>query len=389
MKPDPSRNGPVAEVLPEGDADYRLLVETIRDYAIFMLDPAGHVITWNAGAERMKGYRAEEILGRHFSCFYPAENVQKGVPEAALRTAEAEGRYVMEGWRVRKDGSQFWANVVLTALHARDGRLRGFAKVTRDLTQQKKAEEQAQQLARERVARAAAEAAVQARDRFLSIASHELRTPLNPLLLNLQLLLREARKGDMEARLGGEVVRLLEASEQQVRRFARLVNDLLDVSRLAAGRLELQREEVDLTPLVREVVAQLQPQLATAGCTVVVRAEAPAVGHWDRLRLEQVVTNLLSNAMKYGRGGPVEVTVVPEAAAARLAIRDEGVGIAPEDQDRIFGPFERAVSGYEYGGLGMGLFIARQVVEALGGSIRVRSRPSQGALFTVELPYRQ
>jgi PAS domain S-box-containing protein len=388
MTQDPNHGGPAQVVLLDSKADYRLLVETVRDYAIFMLDPAGHVMTWNAGAEHIKGYQAEEILGHHFSRFYPPEDVARGKTEHALAVAAAEGRFEEEGWRVRKDGSRFWASVVITALRDRDGQLRGFAKVTHDLTERKEAEEQARQLAQERVVRAEAEAAVQARDRFLSIASHELRTPLNPLQLHLQLLLREARKGNLEARPATECVRLLETAEQQVKKFARLVNDLLDLSRLAAGGLELHREQVDLAAVVREVVKQLEPQFAAAGCPVRVRAEAPAVGYWDRLRLEQVVSNLLSNAMKYGRGQPVEITVEAGETAARLTVRDEGLGIAPENHERIFGPFERAVSGYEYGGLGMGLYIARQIVEALGGSIGVTSRPGEGAAFLVELPYR-
>jgi PAS domain S-box-containing protein len=386
--PQPTEN-PVPsadEAFRQSEDRYRLLVEAVQDYAIFLLDPAGHVTTWNVGAERIKGYRAEEILGRHFSSFYPPEDVAAGKPERGLRTAAEEGRFEDEDWRLRKDGSRFWANVVITALRDPAGQLCGFGKVTRDLTERRRAEEQARELAREQGARREAEAGVQARDRFLSIASHELRTPLNSLQINIQLLLRGARDGSLHDRLAARAPAMLEACERQVKVFTRLVNDLLDISRIAAGRLELCLDDVDLAAVVRDVVAHFGPELTQAGCPVTVHADVPAVGRWDRSRLEQVVMNLLSNALKYGRGKPVEVSVRADAESARLTVRDQGIGIAPEDRERIFTRFERGVTGPEYGGLGMGLYIVRQLVEALGGLVRVDSEPGTGATFTVELP---
>jgi signal transduction histidine kinase len=185
------------------------------------------------------------------------------------------------------------------------------------------------------------------------------------------------------------VVGMLETCDRQVRQFTRLVNDLLDISRIAAGRLDLRREEVDLAAVVRDVAARFAPELAQAGCPLTVRADAPAVGRWDRLRLDQVATNLLSNALKYGRGQPIAVAVEADDRAARLTVRDQGIGIAPEHQARIFECFERAVTGYEHGGLGLGLYIVRRIVEGLGGSIRVASAPGKGSTFTVELPFHQ
>jgi PAS domain S-box-containing protein len=375
-----------AEQLRLSEERYRILVEQVQDYAIFLLDPDGHVLTWNVGAERMKGYRAEDVIGRHFSLFFTREEAAAGKPQRALQIAAEKGRYECESWRVRKDGSRFWANLIFTALHDSEGRLRGFTEVTRDLTQQLQAEEQARQLVRAESARVAAEERVQARDRFLSIASHELRTPLNPLLINIQTLLRAARDGSLHDRFKSRVPGILETCQRQVRLFAKLVNDLLDVSRIAEGQLELQRDEVDLAALVREVAAQFGPESELAGCAVELHADVPVVGAWDRTRLEQVATNLLSNAMKYGRGKPIEITVEADARAARLTVRDHGIGIAPEDQERIFERFERAVSGHEYGGLGIGLYIVRQIVTALGGSVRVASRLGEGASFTVTLP---
>ncbi len=386
MSPDPPGQRPPEDLLRQSEERYRLLVESVKDYAIYMLDPEGHVVTWNEGVQRIKGYSAEEILGRHFSVFYTPEDVAAGRPERALEAAARDGRFEDETWRVRKDGTRFWADVVVTALRDPDGRLRGYAKVTRDLTERRRNEEQARQLAREQLARAAAEEQVLARDQFLSIASHELRTPLNPLQLQIQMLLRLARAGTLADQPPDRLVAMLETCEFSARQFARLVTQLLDLSRLVAGGLDLRLEEVDLAAVAREVAARYGPELTQAGCELRLAADRPAVGRWDRLRLEQVLTNLISNAVKYGAGKPVEVSVAAGEGKAELTVRDHGIGIAAADQARIFDRFERAVSGYGYGGLGLGLYVVRQIVEALGGSVRVESAPGAGATFTVELP---
>jgi PAS domain S-box-containing protein len=232
----------------------------------------------------------------------------------------------------------------------------------------------------------AAREAVRAREHFLSVASHELRTPLSPIQLQVQLLLRHARQGSLE-RVGPErVVAMLESCDRQVKQLTRLINDLLDVSRISAGRLELHLQEVDLAAAVRAAVARFGPEAAQAGCPLAVHAGGPVVGRWDPARLDQVVGNLLSNALKYGAGKPVELAVTAAGGTARLTVRDQGVGIAPEHQARIFERFERVVAGHTHTGLGLGLFIVRRVLEALGGSVRVTSTPGAGATFTVELP---
>ncbi len=225
--------------------------------------------------------------------------------------------------------------------------------------------------------------AVRLREDFLSVASHELHTPLTPLRLHLQTLRRAlATSGNGVASLLPKVDKAL----GQVTRLSHLVDDLLDVSRLTAGRLRLQMEDVDLVELTRDLAERFSEQARAADSSLVVTAEGLTVGHWDRMRLEQVLTNLISNALKYGVGKPVEIHVASRGGQAHWSIRDQGIGIAPEDLERIFGRFERAVSTRQYGGLGLGLYISREIVRAHGGDIRVESQPGQGSRFTAELP---
>jgi signal transduction histidine kinase len=225
--------------------------------------------------------------------------------------------------------------------------------------------------------------AVRLRDEFLSVASHELKTPLTSLRLQLALILRNLGE-DSRGKVGGRVSTV----DRQVGRLKALVESLLDVSRIRTGGLTLELGEVDLAEVVREVAAQFEDTCAQTGSRLELEGSGPLVGWWDRSRLEQVVVNLLSNALKYGAGRPIHVRWESTPERAQLVVRDEGIGIAPEALERIFQRFERAVSERHYGGLGLGLYISRQVVEALGGNIRAESTPGQGATFTVELPWR-
>ncbi|WPB77984.1 response regulator [Archangium violaceum] len=231
-----------------------------------------------------------------------------------------------------------------------------------------------------------AKEAVQVRDEFLSIASHELKTPLTPLRLKLHSLRRSARVAGDGAMDSRALLAHLDAAERQVARLSRLIDSLLDVARIGAGKLELDWEDVDLVEVVREVVGRFEPQATKAGCRVTVSAPGPVVGRWDRLRLDQVVTNLLTNALKYGAGKPVELSVSTQAGHAVLLVRDQGIGIDPGNLSRIFERFERAVSQRHYGGLGLGLYITRTIVQALGGTIEARSTPGEGSTFSVSLP---
>ncbi|WP_426749733.1 sensor histidine kinase [Myxococcus sp. Y35] len=239
----------------------------------------------------------------------------------------------------------------------------------------------AELLARERRARGEAQEAVRLRDEFLSVAAHELRTPLTSLRLQHELVAR-ALPPETLARVKSRLL----GAQRQVTRLSELVESLLDVSRIVAGKLHLNLANVDLVRLVQDVVERMREIFNQAGCDVEVLADGPISGHWDAFRLDQVMVNLLTNAAKYGAGKPIRVVLAAEAAHARITVRDEGIGIAPEALPRLFGKFERAVSGRHYGGLGLGLFICRQIVEALGGQISVESAPMAGSSFTVVLP---
>jgi signal transduction histidine kinase len=227
--------------------------------------------------------------------------------------------------------------------------------------------------------------ALQIRDDFLSVASHELKTPLTSLQLQLQLLWRTLPETDADGNPHPARKRI-EATRRPAERLHQLVNNLLDVSRIRAGRLALEHETVDFAALLHDVVARAEADAAGAGCKLILQASSPVIGRWDRLRLEQVVTNLLSNAIKYGASHPVELSVVQDGPLARLTVRDHGIGIPPDSQARIFQRFERAVSERHYGGFGLGLWICKQIVDSLGGVIRVESQPGRGATFIVALP---
>jgi len=231
---------------------FRLLVESVVDYAIFLLDPAGYVRSWNMGAERIKGYTADEIIGKHFSVFYPPDDRERGVPQSVLGIARDEGRFEGEGWRIRKDGARFWANVVITALHDDTGELVGFAKVTRDLTERKSADEQRLSLVQAEQAARSAEEAVAVRDEFVRIAAHELNTPLTGAKIGLQLLQRSLRDGELTP----SQTLALDTLGTQINKLIHLVGELLDATRMEAGALRLEPTEVDLAELVRRLAEQ-------------------------------------------------------------------------------------------------------------------------------------
>ena len=516
---------------------FQLLVEGVQDYALLLLDAKGRVASWNPGAARITGYQESEVLGEPLDRFYPPELVELGVPGKELERARRDGRLRTEGWRTRKDGTRFFAEALINTLLDDEGRVQGFAEVTRDITERQRTErterlfaeagrvfqqllepeltvaelarmmvpevadacilyvmapsgelrprvvkhvvpekqvwlwdavrryppppdapqgiwqvlrtgrsewtedvsprmlalgtedaEHLRQMERvgvrsylavplrvgpraqgvlvllmssperrltmadqvfveELAGRAAlaldnARLVREARDavELIGVAAHDLGNPLN----TLQLLLRKLRRPDVTPERLREGLSL---ATKQTERLGQLLLNLLDVSWLSSGRLVLDVSPVDLADLAHEVVERFSEQARESGCRLFFEAELGLVGQWDRLRLDRVVTNLLSNALKFGQGHPVEVRVERSGpAGARVVVRDQGPGIAPESQRRIFERFEQVPSAGRYAGFGLGLYIVRQLVDAHGGTIHVESAPGQGSTFIVELP---
>jgi PAS domain S-box-containing protein len=500
---DVTRDGAEARAL-AAEQRFELVVSSIKDYAIFTLDPSGRITSWNRGARLIKGYSADEVIGKDISIFYTAEDRARNWSRALLDAALAEGQVEDEGWRVRKDGSRFWADAVITSLGDGQDGPQGFVKVTRDLTSRRQAEqklrESEQSLAatlysigdavlaadeqgrvtrinpvaerltgwtereavgrpleevfdiinevtrqkapnpvtrvlaegivvglanhtslisrdgterpiadsgapildvggvtrgavlvfrdvtaerhaeEERLRLAQAQESVRLRDEFISIASHELKTPLTALQLQLTGILGQAAGADEK------FIGKVERARRMGARLSTLIEALLDVSRIATGRLKLSLEPFDLGEAVRDVTERFREAATESGCPLSVNIEGPIVGNWDRIRIEQIVTNLVSNSIKYASGRPIVISAARETDVAVLEVRDGGPGVPEADLSRIFERFGRAASARHYGGLGLGLYVARQIAEAHGGTIGASNLPSGGACFAVRLP---
>ncbi|HEY0021652.1 MAG TPA: PAS domain-containing sensor histidine kinase [Longimicrobium sp.] len=361
---------------------FRTLVQGVRDYAIFMLDTQGRVASWNEGAQRINGYAAGEIMGRHFSTFYPAEDVAAGKTEMELEVAVRDGKYEEEGWRVRKDGSHFWAHVLITALRDFEGRLVGYAKVTRDLTERKAAQEREIADAR-RITEI--ETASRTKSEFLAAMSHELRTPINATLGYADLLEMEIAGPVTDQQR--EYLKRIRGSQQHL---LRIVNDLLNYSRIEAGQVEYDITPFSLHDAVEAVLAMVEP-LALAKGIFLKHGPCPdeIVAMADMGKTEQIVLNLLSNAVKFTpNGGRVTASCGTQDGVPCVTVSDTGPGIPAEHQHSIFQPFVQLgrslTSGHE--GTGLGLAISRDLARAMGGEITLRSGPGEGATFTLTLP---
>jgi len=352
------------------------LLEAVPDAIVIVDGRDGAIVYVNRLAEELFGWTRQELLGKAVEVLMPARfsethvHHRGGYDRAPLTRPMGLG---LDLAGLRRDGSEFAAEISLAPLE--QGGLRYAVTAIRDVTERRKMEERARLWRR-------AQEEVRERDEFLSVASHELRTPVAALQLQLQMLQRTSRAGEA---LPQAMLEKMETLERQTRRIGLLVNELLDLSRLRMGKLELKLEEVDLADLVRETVEHFR-EIAPPGAEPTLRADGAEPGRWDRVRLEQVVTNLLVNAVKFGAGRPIEVAVEGDGDRVRLSVEDRGIGIAEEHHARVFGRFERAVPAQQFGGLGLGLWIARQIVEAHGGTIRLRSAPGAGSTFTVELP---
>lgn len=494
------------EALQVSEERYKHLVESIQDYAIFMLDPNGYVETWNKGAERIKGYSSSEIVGQHFSVFYTTEDKIRNHTEYEINVAKNVGRYQEEGWRIKKDGTMFWANINITALYDKKNILKGFAIITRDIsqlranetalkttqdllqsiidfapmvifvkdtngrfilanrsfselvgaplkniigktdydffpadlvkvfhendekvlkkneelkieevaiqngvnhiflsikfplvdahgipyavcgisndiTENKKIEEQKHLLLQD------LQIALKARDEFLSIASHELKTPLTSLKLQFQLQSRLINKGDPKVYEAERINQNYEKAEKLLSRLERLVDDMLDISRISTGRLNLQKVEANLSEVVKDCISRTEETfLAKTKEKINFSGDGETIAVFDPMRIEQVVNNLLQNSLKYGQGKSVSVQVFNRPNSVVVSVEDYGMGIPKEKQARIFDRFERAVSANEVSGLGLGLFISEQIISAHKGKIWVESEVDKGSKFSFELP---
>jgi PAS domain S-box-containing protein len=336
-----------------------------------MLDPDGRIISWNLGAQINKGYTAEEIIGQHFSVFYPQEKIDQGWPATELDMARRDGRFEDEGWRIRKDGSRFWASVVITALYDETGRHRGFAKVTRDLTAQRRIdvlEGESRQLTQ-----------------FLAILGHELRNPLASISNATAIM-------QMEEMTSPRLLIVRDVLSRQVAHFKRLVDDLLDVGRIASGKVHLERAPVGLQQVVAEALEAMAPALHERRHQLETRiADVPLWVLGDKVRLVQVLTNLLHNACKFtAEGGRVRVSLARQGNHAELGVGDNGRGIATHQLNDVFKLFAQVEHGDTptHGGLGIGLNLVYQMVQRHGGEVSVFSTgiPGEGSEFIVRLP---
>ena len=509
----------VEEALRKSEEHLRLLVDGVRDYAIFMLDPSGQVASWNQGAERIKGYKANEIIGRHFSCFYPPEELQNGKPERELQKAIAEGHYAEEGWRIRKDGSRFWAHVVITALRDNTGKLRGFSKVTRDVTEQRRAEEllreseqrltlastsgevgvwdldliadqawrslqhdrifgyesllpnwgvavfsdhvfpedrelvqrrleeafqnghlefecriiradqamrwisvkgevvrneqgqpirmmgvitdvterkRAEEEKRKFMDRLAAsnqelelrnrevERVTKLKSKFLASMSHELRTPLNAIV-GFSDLLAEGTPGD----LNDKQKRFVNHIKQGSAHLLQLINDILDLSKIEAGQLDLRCEDFQIKTALPEVLSTIRPLAMAKNIQIKQKMESDQHVYADRVRFKQILYNLLSNAVKFTpKAGRIDIDCHGDGNSVCISVTDTGVGIRAEDQAVIFEEFRQVEgpAGTTQEGTGLGLAITKRLVEQQGGGISLESEFGKGSRFTFTLP---
>lgn len=350
---------------------FELLVASVSEYAIFLLDTEGTVVSWNAGAKRIKGYEEHEIVGRNFAVFYSPEAQAEGIPALNLAIAAETGALESEGWRIRKDGTRFWAAVVISAMRDPAGQLVGFAKVTRDMT--------AKQLERERLAELE-----RSKSTFLNLVAHELRSPLTVLRGYLSLY----RDAD-EPTLYALTRKSLPALEAKTVEMSRLVDQMVEVARLEEGTIDLRSERFDMAAAVERSVEAAQ-SLTDGGHRIVVEpfpGELHVIG--DPERLQTILLNLLSNAFKYSPdGGDVVITTAREKGAARVTVADRGVGIAPEDQSRLFSRFTRvARDDLRYvAGTGMGLYLSRELARRQRGDLVLLHSSPAGSAFSVTMP---
>lgn len=360
--------------LTETDESLKLLVDSVLDYAIYMLDPDGNVISWNTGAQRMKGWTSREILGRHVSVFHPADSVAAGRPQAELKVAREQGVFREEARRQRKDGSEFFADITLTALYGKNGELRGFAKVTRDITARKLAE---RQMADQNKALQSANAELQS---FAYSVAHDLRAPLRAMRGFSQALMQ-----DYGTRLDETGLDYLHRIAAAAVRMDDLIEDLLSYARI--GQEEVALKAVSLNVVAEVAKDQVSALTRETGGTIVVEDSLPVV-RGNLTVLVQVLVNLLSNGLKFTEPGVAPVIRVwseHDGDVVRTWVEDNGIGIAPEHHARVFEVFQRLHSVGQYEGTGIGLAAVRKGIERIGGKVGVESQLGKGSRFWFDL----
>jgi PAS domain S-box-containing protein len=370
--------------LRQSEERYRLLVEQVTDYAIFMMDEKGRIVSWNAGAKRIKGYEPEEVIGKYFSLFYPQEEIINNKPAYELKVARQQGRYEEEGWRLRKDGSKFWANVVITAVYNADGALVGFSKVTRDLTERKMTEQTEREIS-EKYRQIARELEIINNEltrtnydleQFTSIVSHDLKEPLRTVKSFLHLTSELISKGRMD-QIEAYVTKSILAAD----RMKELIENLLNYSQVSKGRI--QSEPLQLEELLDHVKQNLKGSLDASGAEVLLESGYENTITGDKIQLVQLLQNLISNAIKFtdGQQPLVRLNYRQENGHACLSVSDNGIGMDSESTEKIFDPFRRLHAARNYPGAGMGLAICKKVVERHQGKIWVESRLGEGSTF--------
>ncbi|MFP5384705.1 MAG: PAS domain S-box protein [Bacteriovoracia bacterium] len=359
----------VEQKLRQSEERFKLLLDNVKDYAICMLDLEGNITTWNTGAEEIKGYSPHEVIGKHFSLFHSEEDVQTGKVDFILETAKKSGRFEESGWRYVKNGNKIWAHVVITAVKDDQNNLIGFTKVTRDISDNKKIQE--------------LEDSIRIRDEFISVASHELRTPLTRILLNIQLMKRNGTT------LNDREKKSLDVCESGTKELVSLMDNLVDVTRLRLGKLEIRRTKTNITNIVLNVITKFKDEIRFSGNHVSLTHGGDIVGYWDQSRLEQLFTNLLSNAIKFGEGRPIKMELKLQDEQVHFSIADEGQGIPFHLQSKVFERFERAVDSKKISGLGLGLYVSKQIVSAHKGEISLESQPGHGSVFKISLPLKK
>jgi PAS domain S-box-containing protein len=355
----------------DAEQQYRLLTENVKDFAIFLLDTNGKIATWNSGAERILGYKEEEIIGQPYAIIFTPQDIVKNQPQYELQIARDKSRSEDERWHVRKDGSQFWASGVVTPLWDEDGKLRGFAKVMRDITARKRAETELAEANRRK-------------DEFLAMLGHELRNPLAPITNSVHAL----RSEQLTSPTAQEAIAMI---DRQAKRLTRLVDDLLDVSRITTGKIHVRKERVDLHTIITHAVETTRHLVESRKLELTV--SLPTESIWleaDPARMEQVMSNLISNAAKYTEpGGHIWLTVERQGPEAIVSIADTGIGILPEMLPDIFELFVQGDRSLDraQGGLGIGLTLVKALVQMHEGRVLARSPGvGKGAEFIVRLP---